>query len=159
MIAKKIWDKKIKQLGSAKLQQELEKKELEKQIDDYIDLIPKTKSKSIRSRYEQKIEEIDKKINLLDLANSKSNKKEPDINEALYLAFRLLGTPAKTWINSDKQTKIMLHDMIFTENPIYSVKTGFGTPKLSLPFLLMQHIDNLKSNMVELRGVEPLSKT
>ncbi len=159
MIAKKIWDKKIKQLGSAKLQQELEKKELEKQIDDYIDLIPKTKSESIRSRYEQKIEEIDKKINLLNLANSKSNKKEPDINEALYLAFRLLGTPAKTWINSDKQTKIMLHDMIFTENPIYSVKTGFGTPKLSLPFLLMQHIDNLKSNMVELRGVEPLSKT
>jgi len=49
--------------------------------------------------------------------------------------------------------------MIFSENPTYSVKNGFGTPKLSLPFLIKQYIADLKSNLVEPRGVEPLSKT
>ena len=74
-------------------------KVIEKQIDDYISLIPQTKSDSVRERYEQKVETLDKLAQ--DLKNSALNKKEPDLNEALNLALKFLGTPAETWKNAD----------------------------------------------------------
>jgi hypothetical protein len=125
-------------------------------IDEYISMIPKAKSEAIKSRYEAKIDMLDTQIR--ELSRDAERESTPNIEEALELTFRLLGTPAETWLSSSKNTKIMLHNMIFVENPTYSVNTGFGTVKLSLPFLLKK--DNLvtKCSMVDPAGVEPASE-
>ncbi len=147
IIATRIWEKKVKNLSTSYKAKEAEKKELEQMIDDYIDLIPKTSSASLRVRYETKIEELDRQIRKFN--NESGTKKVPDITEALSLVFRFVGTPAETWKNASYEAKILIHNMIFIQNPKYSLATGFGTPVLSLPFSIKQHFDDLDSNMVD----------
>ena len=79
----------------------------------------------------------------------------PDFCEAFNLTIMFLRTPAQTWKNSSEELKIAIHNMIFMENPKYSVNTGFGTPKLSLPFLLKQQISDINSGLVDRTGLEP----
>ena len=147
-VAQKIWNEKAEQIKSFRQSNSKKRDELLKQIDEYIDLIPKTKSETVKERYEQKVEILDSEIKEIDLLNK--NKKMPNVNEALKLMLKFLGTPAETWKNSNKQLKILLHNMIFAENPTYCLKTGFGTPKLSLPFYIKQHIDDQDGDLVGL---------
>ena len=153
MAATKIWQKKMKGNKNMNVAKEKEIKEIEEQIDEYIKLMPTTKSESIRDRYEAKIEGLDSKIK--ELKENLEIKKEPNFYEALNLALNLLGTPAKIWKKADLKLKIMIHNMIFEENPTYSLKTGFGTPKLSLPFC----INTLKNLLVDPRGFELLTSS
>ena len=155
IVATRIWEQKVKDIKLSKSAQEVEKRELEDLIDKYVNLIPQSKSESIRERYEAKIEGIDMRIKEID--TDAKNKKTPEFSEALNLTLRFLGTPAETWNNSSKQVKILLHNMIFTENLRYSLKGGFGTPKLSLPFGIKQALCVKKNNLVDPSGFEPLT--
>jgi DNA invertase Pin-like site-specific DNA recombinase len=156
LVATRIWKNKIKDIDVRRKDNETEIKNIERQIDEYIDLIPATKSESIRERYEAKIEGLDNRAKALK--SGFKNKKEPNFEEALNLALKFFGTPAETWKEQDKSFKIMVHNMIFEENPKYSYQKGFGTPKLTLPFSVKQYICNQNYGLVELRGVEPLSE-
>lgn len=119
----------------------------------YVDLIPTTKSESIRARYEAKIEGLDARAK--ELKKELENKKDPKFEEVLDLALKFLGSPAETWEKADKKLKIQIHGLIFEENPRYSFQGGFGSPKLSLPFYINQHIGTPESLVVDRRGFEP----
>ena len=156
VIALKMWRKKVKDFTNRYLSQEEEIKMIEKQIDEYVELIPTTKSESIRARYEQKIEGLDERAK--ELKNTLRNKKEPDFEEALDLALNFLGTPAEIWNLPDRKLRITVHNMIFEENPRYSANMGFGTPKLSMPFYIKHYVTDPKGGLVEVAGVAPASK-
>ncbi len=156
VVAMRIWEKKNKDISDLRADREKDIDDIEKQIDEYVSLIPTTKSDSIRARYEAKIEGLDQRVK--DLKKELENKKDPNFEEVLNLALKLLGTPAKTWKKSDLKTKIQIHNLIFEENPRYSANKGFGTPKLSLPFYIKRYVIGQNDGMVEVRGVAPLSK-
>ena len=153
IVATRLWNQKVKDINAMQKMRGAEKKELEQMIFEYIDLVPKAKSETVKTRYEAKIEELDKQIKALD--EKEDNKKTPDLSEALKLTLKFLGTPAETWVNSSKQLKIVLHNMIFAENPSYCLNTGFGSPKLSLPFHIKEHIGGQNGEMVDPTGFEP----
>jgi len=156
LVAERVWHQKAKDINSNHITQEEEIKAIERQIDEYIELIPTTKSDSIKARYEVKIEGLDARAK--ELINALKNKKEPDFEEALDLALNFIGTPAETWKKPDRKLRIMVHNMIFEENPRYSANMGFGTPKLSLPFYIKHYVMDPEKELVEVRGVAPLSK-
>ena len=157
IIATRIWNQKVKDINAGQKLKESEKKELEQQIFEYIDLVPKAKSEAVRSHYETKIDDLDKRIKKLD--EKEEIKKTPDFIEALKLTMKFLGTPAETWLNSSNQLKIVLHNMIFAENPSYCLNTGFGTPKLSLPFHIKDHVDGENGDLVDPTGIEPATSS
>ena len=148
VVATRIWQQKNKDVKHANERREKEIEEIEKEIDNYLKSAQTTKSENIKARYEAKADGLDKRVQ--ELKQELINKKEPDINTALDLALDFIGTPAKTWKKADLKHKIMVHNMIFEENPRYSAKTGFGTPKLSLPF----YINTLKNLLVDLPRIE-----
>jgi len=156
LVATRIWEQKQKDTTLSQAAKEEEKREIELAIDEYLDLIPKTKSESVKSRYEAKIEQLDKRLAEINIGPE--NKKAPDINEALKLTKQFLGTPAETWKKASLELKSTIHRMIFTQNPTYPLETGFGTPKLSLPFYIKQHLNNHSGDLVEVRRVALLSK-
>lgn len=156
-VATRIWQKKLKDLNMSQKAKEAEIKNIEKQINEYIDLIPTTQSESVRARYEAKVEKLDSRVR--ELREDRQNKKDPNFEEALDLALKFLGTPAETWRKPNKELKILVHNMIFEENPKYSLKTGFGTPKLTLPFSVKQYFLAKKSSMVDPVGIEPATST
>jgi seryl-tRNA synthetase len=146
VIAIDAWTKKISNFSNSKEQAEKEIESLNNQINTYVDLIPTTKSENIKVRYEDKIEGLDNKIK--ELEKGLKNKKEPNCEEALDLTLKFLGTPGEYWENADPETRILIHRLVFPENPAYSFQNGFGTPKLSVPFYLKHYIADSKSTMV-----------
>lgn len=152
VMAMRIWQQKVKDINAGKASNQAEINAIEKQINDFLNLIPSASSEALRSRYEAKIVELDNRI--VELKKGLENKKEPNFEEALNLTLQFLGTPAETWKLSSKELKTMVHNMIFEVNPKYSLKDGFGTPKVSLPFGLRDLFGALNNNMVDHRRVE-----
>ena len=159
VVATRIWQQKVKNVSRTQSEKQITIDEIEAQIDEYIKIIPTTKSDSLRARYEMKIEGLDERIK--ELQKEIENKKEPNFDEALDLALKFIGTPAETWKKPDRKLRNLVHSLIFVENPRYSLKTGFGTPKLSLPFHIKEYamgqIDH-ENELVEAVGVAPASK-
>lgn len=147
-IVRRIWQQRILNVNSNKTEVEKEIKELNRQIDEFVELVAKTRVESIRVRYEAKIEELDQKIQLL--SHDQNTKKLPDFEEALARTLTFIGTTAECWKNADLDRKILLHNLIFTENPQYSSKTGFGTPNISVPFYIKEHVCSQIYCMVDL---------
>lgn len=154
-IVMRMWKKKEAEIERGTYAGQAEIEGIERQINELINIIPVTKSDTVRARYEAKVEELDQRA--LEIKNSMVNKKEPNFEEALTLTLKLLGTPAETWENVGQELKTMIHNMIFMENPKYALKTGFGTPSLSLPFSIKDHIVGQKGELVEVAGVAPAS--
>jgi site-specific DNA recombinase len=157
IITQRKWDENVQSLNISYEVKEAKRKELEQMIKDYINLMPTTQSASLRARYQVKIEELDKEVS--ELNEDPETKKLPDIQEALKLVFRFIGTPAETWRKASPEAKILLHNMIFTENPRYSMATGFGTPKLSLPFSIKQFFFDSETKLVDQTGLEPATSS
>ncbi len=156
VVATQVWEEKTQEIAEFSTSKKREINMIETQIEEYINLIPTTKSASIKGRYEAKIEGLDERVK--ELKKELNNKKEPDFHGALDLALKFIGTPAEIWKKPDKKLKMMVHRLIFEENPRYSLKTGFGTPKLSLPFRIKEYVMAYKKGMVEVAGVAPASK-
>ncbi len=156
VIVPRLWQQKINDMEVNKTATEKEIKDIEKQIEQFIDLIPSTRSESVKTRVETKIDALDQQV--IELKRGLKNKKEPCLNEAISLTKRFLGTPAVTWKKSDREKKMMVHNMIFEENPEYSANNGFGTPKLTLPFYIKHYVMGQVNTLVEVAGVAPASK-
>lgn len=154
----RVWEERAKYIEVSQAAKEAEKKEMEEMIEEYIKLIPKAKSESVRVRYETKIEELDSSIKKLE-EKPADIKNGPDFSEARNLMLRFLLNPAETWIKAGREMKIMIHKMIFEENPVYSLETGFRTPKLSLPFRIKELVENFTESLVDPTGFEPATSS
>ncbi len=155
IVAMRIWQRKVEEMELGNASNEAEIKSLESQIDEYVKLMPTARSESVRGRYEARIDELDQQVK--DLRTNVVYKKEPNFEEALQLTLKFLGTPAETWTRSGIELKNMVHNMIFTANPKYSLINGFGTPNISLPFRLEEYINMSNSNLVDRRRLELLT--
>ena len=156
-VVTRFWDERVKntEINQQVLQKEMQA--IEKEIGEYIKLIPGTQSASVRTRYEARVEELDGQLRSME--NEHKNKKYPNFEEARDLILRLLGTPDETWIYALREVKFMVHSMIFATNPTYSHKDGFGTLNLTLPFSIKQHTMDIKDNLVDPSGIEPLTSS
>ncbi len=125
-----------------------------KEVEAYVALIPKVKSDLVRAKYEAKIEELE-----LEILSLESKLPQVDegvgFKEALNEVLDFVGTPAKYWNTADLAGKLMVHRLVFTENPYFDSQNGFGTPQISLPFEVKALIDGSKNHLVEMGGVEP----
>ena len=155
-IALRLWKQKRLDVEAGKSAEDAERISLEKQIAEFMKLIPVAKSDSVRGRYEAKVEELDQRV--LAIKRSPVHKKEPNFEEALALTLRLLGTPAETWQKVGLELKRMVHSMIFTNDLSYSLEKGFGTPSLSLPFSIKDHITVENGKVVEVARVSLASR-
>jgi site-specific DNA recombinase len=156
-IVTRIWNEKVQNTTLSQETAQAEIQAIEKEITEYIKLIPGTQSQGLRVRYEARVEELDQQLKQLE--GGLKNKKVPNFEEARDLALRFLGTPAETWQNALKEVKNMVHNMIFEVNPSYCLKDGFGTPHLTLPFSIKEHILAVNANLVDLTGLEPVTSS
>ncbi len=154
-LARKIWLTITSQYLENKKARDKEIEGVKAEIDKYIDLIPKAPTEAIRVRFMAKIEELDARLSELEKDDTK---KSPNIDEALKLALNFIGTPDEQWKKSVKEQRILLHNLIFVDNPKYSANNGFGTPNLSLPFYIKHYAMGQKNGLVEVEGVAPSSK-
>ena len=155
LVVTRIWNQKVRDYASTQEAATAEIRSIDTEINEYVRMMPGTRSDSLRARYEARVGELEQR--LLLLKGELNNKKRPELKEALALTLKFLGTPAETWQNALGELKNMVHGMIFEVNPSYSLQTGFGTPRLTLPFSIKGDLVAIKNDLVDLRGLEPLT--
>ena len=86
-------------------------------------------------------------------------KKKYDFETALNRSFSYIKNPLQKWKKGDLKERQLVLRIVFEDALIYDKETGFETAKLSLPVELscIPELDRLE--MVELRGVEPLTSS
>lgn len=65
VIALRIWKRKEENIASGRTAATSQITVLDRQIDEYVELIPKARSESLRARYEAKVEELDQQLQAL----------------------------------------------------------------------------------------------
>lgn len=154
-IAMKTWKDAIKGVEATEKAMEREIEAKERQIEDYINLMPKTASDIVRERYELKIEVLGNELN--GLKNKTKLSEKLSDKEAISEVLHFIGTPSDYWQKTNLEGKFMVHDLIFTANLMFDAQNGFGTPEISLPFTIKDAFSNSVSSRVDLRRVELLT--
>ena len=156
-ISLNVWKDAIAGVESTERATESKIEAKEKQIEDYVNIIPKA-SDIVREKYESKIEKLEKELEGLRAGKTKlSEKLNPE--NAISEVLDFLGTPADYWQKTNLQGKFMVHDLIFTNNLMFDAQNGFGTPEISLPFTIKDAFSNSVSSRVDRTGLEPATSS
>lgn len=156
-IALNVWKDAVTGVKSAGRASEQEIKAMKEQVDAYVNLMPKTKSDAVREKYEEKIETLESEI--LALKKQTPPSEYLNCDEAIAEVLHFVGTPADYWQKTNQEGKYMLHNLIFTANPVYDDQDGFGTPEISLPFTIKDTFLSGVSSQVDRTGLEPATSS
>ena len=84
----------------------------------------------------------------------------PDNNtyeELFELALAFLSSPWKLWESGQLNLRRTVLRLAFSERIAYDRKTGFRTPKTTLPFKVLEAFSTGKSGMAHPTGFEPVT--
>ena len=153
-IFKDVWDKKLELLDDDKAVLKHELIKLDKQIDDFLGRIVEAESPTVMKAFDKRIQELEKKKLLLAEQIELSAHPKTEFSNSLRSALEFLSNPQKLWDSPQIEDKRAVLKLTFAEQLVYIRKKGFGTPKMSLPFNILE--DNCASNfrMVPLGRIE-----
>ena len=72
---------------------------------------------------------------------------------------KILGNLNSHWSVLSVKSKRNLQELLFPDGFSFNLKEEITTPHLALPFNVFKRNNNQKSNLVEPRGIEPLTST
>ena len=156
-IAMDVWHKSIIGVKTSEKATEKEIETREAQIEIFIDLIPKATNDLVRTKYESRIEILENEI--LTIKKQTTPSDYLNCEEAISEVLDFLGTPVDYWEKTNLEGKFMMHNLIFTANPMYNAQNGFGTPEISLPFTIKDAFSNSVSSSVDRTGLEPATSS
>lgn len=153
----RIWNKKISELGETKQSINLEINKTQEEIDNLVVLAGKTKRETVIRAYEQQIDNLEKRKQVLSEKLIKVQSPKINFETALDKVFSLLRNPLFKWRNGDINDKKLVLKLVFVGPLVYGKEKGFETADFSLPLRVFEHIAVSKSQDVEMAGVEPAS--
>lgn len=152
-----VWNKSILDIESTQRTAESEIAAREARIEEYLDLIPGSKSEAVKRRYEEKIEQLGNEI--LKLKKQPGAAALGNYQEAFLEVEDFLRTPDKYWEKSRLEGKFMIHNLIFSEALYFDLQNKFRTPKTSLPFAIKDAFLDSNSACVDSRRFELLASS
>ncbi len=78
-------------------------------------------------------------------------------DETYRTALEFIANPYNLWISDLFEDKRKVLKLVFEERLRYTRNVGLRTPALSLPFCLIGQLKGSDYDLVELRGIEPLT--
>ncbi len=99
--------------------------------------------------FDKRIQELEKKKLLLAEQIEQSAQPKTEFSNSLKSALAFLENPQKLWASPRIEDKRAVLKLAFAEQLVYIRKKGFGTPKLSLPFNILEA--NSASSLVMVR--------
>ncbi len=131
--------------------------DLDKQIQGLLDRIMDATSPSVIGAYEARIDKLEREKILLtervDQIMPPKGRREESIEPVL----EFLSKPWNLYENGSLLLKRTVLRLTFSEPLRYSRERGYRTAKITFPFKVLADFCNQKCEMVEPRGVEPLT--
>lgn len=152
------WQQRLEHTALWRKQIQVELLKVEKQIDNLLDRLVETTNKAACSAYERKIAELENS-KLLTIEKLDNGLKPRDtIEHILEHALQFLANPWKIWRSGDYHAQQLVLRLAFSERLVYCRNKGPRTPKLSLPFKMLEDITHVRKEMVGQVGLEPTTR-
>ena len=154
---KQIWENKIADYDQYVDGLRCELREAERKIEQFLDRIVSSDSETLIRAYETKVTQLESQKNTIadKLINSKTV--EVDFDKSFQTVFDFIGNPHKLWASGDIDNQRTVLKLVFDRQLPYCRNSGFQTPEYSQPFKVSRGFMDGQSEMVEPRGVEPLT--
>ncbi len=137
----------------AALQRELDN--IERSINQIIDRISATAEPGLIALYEKRASELQRdKVALSEKVVSKDDSL-PDFEETLRTALRFLASPWKLWETGKLEDRRAVLKLAFSKHLRYDANEGFRTAETTLPFKVLETLQNDPGNLVRVVGIEP----
>ena len=132
-------------------------RETEKQVETLLERIVESDNPIVVRAYEAKIGKLERKRLLLAEKALKTVPAKGRLEEFIEPALNFLANPWSLYENGSLAFKRIVLRLAFSEPLSYSRKKGYRTAESAFPFRLLAEISSSKSEMVEPRGIEPLT--
>ncbi|WP_372340445.1 recombinase zinc beta ribbon domain-containing protein [Parvularcula sp. IMCC14364] len=128
---------------------------IDHQVTQLLDRIVDAENDSVISAYEKRIQTLDvRKVELKELAEE-IEKPKAGFERTFRTAMSFLSNPYKLWASEELNHRRTLLKLAFLNNPEYDRDSGFRTADFSIPFKVLEGINNNSCHMVPPHGLEP----
>jgi site-specific DNA recombinase len=127
---------------------------IRKEIQEYSEAIKRCHNPTVIETMEEKIDELDARRVRLGGRIAKPKQQEYDFQTSLDLVFDFLNDPSLMWKTGDLSQRRLVLRLVFTEALAYDLKSGFQTPRFSLPINI-----SCVSELDEIEVVDMLRKS
>ncbi len=131
-------------------------KTTESKINLLIDRIVDSENQSVIDAYEKKITKLEREKLLIAEKAELRSKPQRTYETMFELAINFLSNPYKLWVSKRLEDKRTALKLVFADPLTYHRYEGFRTPKISLPFKVLDTIKDGVKEMASPRGFEPL---
>ena len=133
--------------------------EIEKEINVFMNKIQGTTKEQMIELYENKIITLtEEKENLQFKMKETSSEQNIDIEKLISNTKAILRNPRFIRDLQNLELQRMLISILFNNKIYYNKKTGFQTPEIPLIYADLRSIDPKNTHLVEVMGIEPMSK-
>lgn len=129
--------------------------ELETEQENIIKRLMSTHIASVIQAYEQRIEKIELEKAVLHEKISNCGRKVGSFDESFRTALEFLSNPYHMWASERIEYKRAVIKLAFSDSLVFDRKSGFRTAPISMPFRVLEALDNHDSLMAETEGFEP----
>jgi len=153
---KDLWGQQRAQFDQAIQSAKRQLTEIDKQLETVLARLMETTSGTVIRAYEQKVETLEaSRARLEDQISHMIPPKQSHFEDVLELLLKFLANPYKIWENGQIGLKRLVLKLAFSERLTYHRNQGARTPKIALPFRMLEGFEalNLESGAAETLGV------
>jgi site-specific DNA recombinase len=150
------WDQRTAQTADLTESYKREIAKIEKETRRLIDLIVDSTSTEVAKAYERRVSELERQKLLMEEKRADLGKRPGSFDELFELAMGFLSKPYELWVSGSLALQKLVLRLTFAEHLVYCPKSGFRTPKTTMPFNLLEPFREGEKLMALPRGVEPL---
>ena len=152
---KRSWANRAEQMKALARAYEREMLKVEKQIETLLDRIVESGSRAVVEALEKRIGTLERQKLLLVDKRANLQPRQGAFEELFERACAFLSSPSKLWDSGKIGFRKLVLKLAFCERLTYCPETGFRTPKLSLPFKLLEDNSMTENKMADGVGFEP----
>lgn len=152
---KNAWNAKLTQFAEHTNTMRSNIRKTEKQIESLVDRIVDAVSPTAITAYEKRIAKLEADKVLLSERCKNNTQPKGTLRENLEHALAFLANPYRLWSSGRFEDKRTVLKLTFSHQLTYHRDEGYRTPKISLPFKLLEAFKAPKNGMVGPVGLEP----
>ncbi|UWQ35020.1 recombinase family protein [Leisingera sp. M527] len=149
------WDMRLAQAKKQKSELEKQLRDTSKQVDAFLDRIVNADNPALIEAYEQRLDKLGRERILLEEKAGKIIPPKGRLEEFIELSLEFLSNPWDIYKNGSLAIKKTVQRLAFEEPVRYCRKQGYRTPKITLPFKVLDDLNHQKCDMVPPHGLEP----
>lgn len=145
---KDAWAQRSAQAAHMAKQMQSELGKIDNQINGFLDRIVDAENPSVIGAYEKRIEKLESQKRLIEEKSGKQSIPRYGFDELIELACDFIASPWNLWNSGQLHLRRLVLKLAFAERMTYCRESGYRTPEISLPFKMLEGIQNPQKDMV-----------